>query len=326
MINQQLLDFIKSQLSKGVDKETITKELLGSGWVQADIQEGFNAINTPVINPIINPIINPVVSNSVNNSVLSQTTNHSGKKVLLIIVVLFIITVGVSGYYFRNDIPVIKDLIKSKSVPVSEIKQKENTQTQIQKEEAVAPQQEQNQVVVETKQAPISTIQVTKSVTLFEKDCGVSKDTPLLDIGWEDSYQNDPALKCFGESATNCINARVVITGGNIYDKSPAILQIIKNNDICTFKFTGYQNKYNQCFINIVKELDINKSTRTNFVYKEFNKIPSDRYAALIFNYASIFMPLTLDKNGFDKLGCNGDLSMAITSLLDAGRAKMSNN
>lgn len=328
MINQQLLGFIKQQLLKGVDKETITKELLGSGWSQLDVNEGFNIVNTPVINPTINPVINPTTSNNINNPILTQTTNHSGKKLLLIVIALFIIAGGVSGYYFRNDIPVIKDLIKTKTIlPVNEIKQEEITKTQIQKENnTVQPQQEQNQGITTTEQSPISTTQVTKSVTLSEKDCGVSKDTPLLDIGWEDSYQNDPALKCFGESAINCINAKVVITGGNMYDKSPAVLQIIKNNGICAFKFTGYQKKYNQCPLDSVKELDIDKSTRTNFAYKEFNKTPSDRYASLIFNYASIFMPLTLDKNGFDKLGCSGDLSIAITSLLNAGRAKMSNN
>lgn len=131
MTNQQLLDFIKQQLLKGVDKETITKELLGGGWAEQDIQEGFNAVNAPVINPIISPIVNPVVPSGVNNPILTQTTNHSSKKVILIIVALFIIAGGVSGYYFRNYIPVIKDLIKTKTtLPVDEIKQEENIQAQ----------------------------------------------------------------------------------------------------------------------------------------------------------------------------------------------------
>jgi len=117
MINQQLLDFIKSQLLKGLDKETIKKELLGNGWAEVDIQEGFNAVSAPVvnptINPVVNPIINPVVSTSLNNPILTQNTNHSSKKVLLIILAFFIIAGGVSGYYFRNDIPVVKDFVKN---------------------------------------------------------------------------------------------------------------------------------------------------------------------------------------------------------------------
>ncbi len=157
MINQQLLDFIKVQLSKGVDKETITQELLGGGWAREDIQEGFNTINTPVINPTINPIINPSVSGNINNSILTQNTNHSGKKILLIIVALFVIAGGASGYYFRNDIPVIKDLIKSKDLaPVNEIKQEENTQAQIQKEEQSTVQigQKNETIAVMTEQKP----------------------------------------------------------------------------------------------------------------------------------------------------------------------------
>ena len=131
MINQQLLDFIKSQLSKDVDKETITKELLGSGWLEKDIQEGFNTVNIPIVSPEINSATNPPLSNRINNPIITQNSNSSGKKILLIIVALFILAGGVSGYYFRNDIPVIKDLIKNKEmVPLSEIPNKENVEKQ----------------------------------------------------------------------------------------------------------------------------------------------------------------------------------------------------
>jgi len=42
MINQQLLDFIKSQLQLGLTKEKISSELLTKGWNTQDIEEGFN--------------------------------------------------------------------------------------------------------------------------------------------------------------------------------------------------------------------------------------------------------------------------------------------
>jgi len=145
MINQQLLDFIKSQLLKGVDKETITKELLGSGWTQVDIDEGFNAINPPVVNSVINPIIDPNVSVNADNPNSNQTPSHSGKKIILIVVALFVIAGGVSGYYFRNELPIIKDLVKNKEIVlVSEVTQEENEQTQIKQEETTVPQQGQN--------------------------------------------------------------------------------------------------------------------------------------------------------------------------------------
>lgn len=64
-------------------------------------------------------------------------TNQYSKKIVLILLVLFIVAGGASGYYFRNDIPVIKDLIKSKVIPASEIKQESNTQVQIQQEKQI---------------------------------------------------------------------------------------------------------------------------------------------------------------------------------------------
>ena len=173
MINQQLLDFIKLQLSKGLDKETITKELLGGGWAEADIQEGFNTVNIPVVNQTINPVINNPVVSSINNPILTHVPNHSGKKVAFIIVALFVIAGGASGYFFRNDIPVIKDLIKSKTVtPTEEIKQTGNTQTQIQKEEAVTPPPVQNQDV--TVNEPIQ--ESKTNVKIEDKKVGINNN------------------------------------------------------------------------------------------------------------------------------------------------------
>ena len=167
MINQQLLDFIKLQLSKGLDKETITKELLGGGWAEADIQEGFNTVNIPVVNQTINPVINNPVVSSINNPILTHVPNHSGKKVAFIIVALFVIAGGASGYFFRNDIPVIKDLIKSKNiVSINEIKQEENTQSQIQKEEQPLVQigQKNETVAVKIEQKPKASAKETGKV------------------------------------------------------------------------------------------------------------------------------------------------------------------
>ncbi|ETB63873.1 TPA: hypothetical protein DIC38_01950 [Candidatus Nomurabacteria bacterium] len=187
MINQQLLDFIKQQLLKGVDKETITKELLGSGWTQIDIQEGFNTINTPVVS-------------NMNNPILTQTPNHSGKKVVFIIVALFVIAGGASGYFFRNDIPVIKDLIKSKDLaPVNEIRQEENTQTKIQQEESAIPQQEQNQDNDTNKESQPVVKTEDKKVTT-----AITTKTSIIDCGSD--------LSCFIRLANECQKSKVTIT------------------------------------------------------------------------------------------------------------------
>ena len=113
MVNQQLLDFIKEQIQKGLAKEIISQELLGNGWTIGDIEEGFGKINvttpTPTPTPAsvqpqvfnqnqnlisnqtlvsnfgsINPI-NPI--NPINNTsdVFIKEKSHSGKKIFLIV-------------------------------------------------------------------------------------------------------------------------------------------------------------------------------------------------------------------------------------------------
>lgn len=191
MTNQQLLDFIKQQLLKGVDKETITKELLGGGWAEQDIQEGFNTVNVPIVSSIINPI---------NNPILTQNTNHSGKKVILIIVALFIIAGGVSGYYFRNYIPVIKDLIKTKTtLPVDEIKQEENTQEQ-NKEliDIIDCGEDMDCFIKEADQCHKTKVSIVK----------INEKTPMFDIGTIDTINN---IEIIGVKDNNCISRIKII-------------------------------------------------------------------------------------------------------------------
>lgn len=233
MVNQQLLDFIKSQLSKGLDKETITKELLGSGWLEQDIKEGFGMVDIPMISQPTNSIINPVYSSDTNNPILTQIPNHSGKKVLLVIVALFIIAGGASGYYFRNDIPIIKDLIKSKNiVPVSEIKQEDNVQAQIQGEGDIAQSKQEQEVTDQDVEKPSN-----------------FPNTEIIDCG------ND--LNCFIKLANECQKTKVRVTKINVptpifdigtIDATTDIEITGKegNNCVSRIKVVDYKFKYNE--------------------------------------------------------------------------------
>lgn len=49
MANPQLLDYIKQQLQQGISKEQIKSSLITNGWQAQDIEEGFNALNSPVL-------------------------------------------------------------------------------------------------------------------------------------------------------------------------------------------------------------------------------------------------------------------------------------
>ena len=46
MVNQQLLDYIKQQLQRGVSKEEIKNSLLANGWEEKDIEEAFYLVSS----------------------------------------------------------------------------------------------------------------------------------------------------------------------------------------------------------------------------------------------------------------------------------------
>jgi len=49
MITQELINFIKSQLEKGVNRSEIEDQLLKNGWLKADIDSAFNLATAPTI-------------------------------------------------------------------------------------------------------------------------------------------------------------------------------------------------------------------------------------------------------------------------------------
>jgi len=95
MINQQLVDFIRGQLSKGLDKEIINKELLSNGWNNKDIQEGFEALNSATV-----------------NSSFQDIKSFSTKKTFVIIGTCILIVTLILIYLSKNDLlnlPIFND-------------------------------------------------------------------------------------------------------------------------------------------------------------------------------------------------------------------------
>ncbi|MEI7688831.1 MAG: hypothetical protein WCI91_01445 [Candidatus Nomurabacteria bacterium] len=230
MINQQLLDYIKQQLLKGLNKETITKELLGGGWNEQDIQEGFNTVNASNMNSFAT---NSVIS----NSNLNQVVNHSNKKALLIIVVLFIIAAGgVSGFYYRNDLPIIKNFFKSKVIPVKELTQENNTKPQIQKVEPTVNKQETTTVVeTNTTQnlqpkieeiktpttSPVSSVAQNKVIPVVKNniiDCGT---TTIPGTNESDQKANDCMEKQFKSCSLSKENINILDPNTSPFAEGP---------------------------------------------------------------------------------------------------------
>lgn len=203
MVNQELLDFIKIQLSRGFSKEAITSDLLvAGGWTEQDIQEGFNNIS--------NTVINQAIPSNLNNSPLDQNTINCyyGKKAVFIIVFLFVIGVVVFGYYFRSDIPVIKDFMKSKNyLPVNEIKPEDNSLYQIQKEEVSMYTKEQDENLI----IPESTVQSVSNTKTENKKVVVA--SPQVKTPTEPSEVSTincgTEMKCFIGAVKTCTPAFV---------------------------------------------------------------------------------------------------------------------
>lgn len=235
MINQQLTDFIKQQLQKGVSREVILKELLGSDWTVQDIEEGFNAIDVsvPVSDPTSTPITNlvselspistliPNLQTTPNISMTSvEAKSHTSRNVILIVLVLFLLAGGVFGYLFRNDLPIIKDLIENKDMI---------TEPQVQPEPSTP----------------------TPTPTVTEKEN--TPNLPAVQPITSDTIECGNDLTCFINAANNCQKSKLSFT---VKDKplfnmgmldtvtSYWIEGKVKNNCIAGIKILDYKLKY----------------------------------------------------------------------------------
>jgi len=111
MINDQLLDYIKKQLSSGVSRETITHNLKGADWTDADLSEAFKAItpppaSTPASSIPVAPVapiapVTPSVPPNVTGmqTGLPVTTHTKSKKILTIVGILVLLGIAGAGAY-----------------------------------------------------------------------------------------------------------------------------------------------------------------------------------------------------------------------------------
>lgn len=290
MITKELQNYIQESLKQGKTIEEI-KLLLqqsGAGWTEQDIMEAF----TPIA-----PLKN-------------------SKSVFKILVPIIVILVLGSGYYLYSTriskINIlsnqnIKDTVGVNNTsinPTSEISSNQNTITNSTSTPSV-----------------ISTTNPESFVS--EKNCGTAKEMPILDPGFELTYKNDPALKCFGESVLqNCTNAKITIPDV-FFDETPATLQIMNKTNGCYFKITQYQKNYDQCPLSAVKNInfDVNKVPTLS---SDLNTKDPVKYAAQIFNYAT--MGLLLENQGntqkYTQNGCTGKLLATHLQILQDGRIK----
>ena len=72
MVNQELINFIKSQLERGVNRSEIEDQLLKNGWLKADIDSAFN-LATASIEPTVSEPVFEIKQDLTNQQPTSQT-------------------------------------------------------------------------------------------------------------------------------------------------------------------------------------------------------------------------------------------------------------
>lgn len=100
MITQELLNYIKQQQGKGVDKQGIKNILLQNGWQDRDVEQAFGEIDSSSSqspSPIQEtPITQPIVSNKTfAEKMIGNSTSHKKRgRLSTLIIILFVVLGG----------------------------------------------------------------------------------------------------------------------------------------------------------------------------------------------------------------------------------------
>ncbi|HAS80945.1 MAG: hypothetical protein UR25_C0001G0045 [Candidatus Nomurabacteria bacterium GW2011_GWE1_32_28] len=105
--NNDLVRYISNEQAKGTSVEVIKNSLLSIGWKEEQFSSYF--------------LEQPIIRESTQTQSIQETPikskHHLGKKILFIVLILFLLICGASIYYFRNDLkkdlinlPIIKDI------------------------------------------------------------------------------------------------------------------------------------------------------------------------------------------------------------------------
>ncbi len=107
MINDELLGYIRGQLSQKVPRESISANLRGAGWAESDIAEGFQAL-APAPSPVMPSVVTPAPVSSPASSVFPiqpAYTEHKPKNMKIVVgifVLLLVLAGGASAYGYYS--------------------------------------------------------------------------------------------------------------------------------------------------------------------------------------------------------------------------------
>lgn len=95
MANNEIINYIKSELAKGESKETIVNSLSQAGWQNKDVWEAFNSLSAPV---------SPIATSPQHTAEIVNEKNYPITKLWIfkapIIIIVISIVALLFGYYF----------------------------------------------------------------------------------------------------------------------------------------------------------------------------------------------------------------------------------
>jgi len=115
MIDQKIIDLIRSHLQKGISKEIITKEQLQNGREIKEIEDAFKTLETSSVYPKKNSASIPIFNKTNSDTIITQTQINNKKTIFAVILILIVVLVGAYLFY-RSEKVDFKNMIDTTAI------------------------------------------------------------------------------------------------------------------------------------------------------------------------------------------------------------------
>lgn len=236
MANQQLIDFIKQQLQKGLTKEIISNQLLSNGWNTQDIEEGFNYLSSQK-------------ESVTQNVTLEKGSNKNTIKIVVFVILVFVILGGgIFAYYFWGKTNKLSEVENSYSQKEKSVNPE--NQTEEQDIGLTSNEEEKTKLPEENTTEPLETDKKNTQTPVVSNTTNNTQTTTnkIIDCGTD--------LNCFIKSANSCqkssvnfkVNQETPLFNVGIIDMIThwEIINKDINNCVARAKVTKYELRYNE--------------------------------------------------------------------------------
>ncbi len=353
MVTPEILEYVRTEISKGKTREEIYKSLISSGkWSEADLSAAFRTVIpmqgivlpnlvfqkkqdeiVPALGPDISTLEKPIISTTETPT----PTPTQKLKLKLNWQILILIIIGLfcvfSLYFYRPQIINFwnSSVKSSQELSTNSWNSLVNSFKNIHIPSFKMPAFDFGKIF-NTNKAPLDNNAVVQTPVMQPvakvKDCGIGV-APKLDD--PTTYKNNPVLSCLGASAVNCENAKGILKD----DFFPNVFEIIKLQNACDFKLSYGEDstlvditgkklalQYISCPLDIVKEIDNTKPTTPQFSVSD--KTDLSKYAIQIYFYGTLglFVENNLDPNKIQTLGCKGEYIQSVIKSYNSAQKK----